>query len=106
MSDEQRRLAEQRTSPVAQAIPADVLAMLDAAAPTPAEAGWAQPGAPEVVLTEEELQRLVIDGLAGRRIPPRDPRARAVAERIWAELDARPSGAVVDIPASIPEAGA
>jgi len=97
-------LMEQRVSPTVQAIPADELGRLAAAAPTPAEAGWAAPDAPRVVLTEEALQRLVIDYFQGKRIPPADPEARVVAERIWAELDARPAGAIVFVPPSIPDA--
>lgn len=58
---------------------------------------------PEIVITEVELQRLVIDALAGKRVLPRNPRAHDIARRIWGEIDALvTAGAIVDVPPSLP----
>jgi len=102
MTPERERLIEQRTSLPEQPIPADVAAAVAAAAPTPPEQAYVLLAEPDVVLTEAQMQRLIIDGLAGRRKLPTDPQAAAIAKQIWAELDDLPPGAVVEIPGSLP----
>lgn len=60
----------------------------------------------KIVLTEEQLQRLTIDGLAGKRVLPADPKAAAIARQLWAEIDAIAArGGIVDVPPSIPDVG-
>ncbi len=52
---------------------------------------------------ENELQRIVIDALAGKRVLPPNPKARDIAQRIWAEIDTlTKAGSIVDIPPSLP----
>jgi uncharacterized protein YbjT (DUF2867 family) len=56
-----------------------------------------------VLFTEGALQRAIIDRVLGRPRPlPTTPLARAVVEQLWKELDARPPGAIVDIPPNLP----
>ena len=98
----EQRLIDARTSLPAQPLPADVAAAAAAAAPTPPDQMYAPLEELEIVLTEEQMQRLIIDGLAGRRRLPTDPRAAAIARRLWTELDNLPPGATVDIPPSLP----
>jgi hypothetical protein len=60
----------------------------------------------KIVLTEEQLQRLTIDALAGKRVLPADPEAAALARKLWAEIDAIAArGGIVDVPPSIPDVG-
>jgi hypothetical protein len=59
--------------------------------------------APRIVLTEEQLQRITVDAVAGKRVLPADPSAHEVARKIWAEVDAlKSAGSIVDVPPSLP----
>lgn len=49
--------------------------------------------------TMDDMTRWVKAWLAGRRTPPANPVQRAAAERLWAELDALPDGAIIELPA-------
>ena len=86
----------------ALAIPPSVLAAIATAPPTPALV-YAPPK-PPTTIPEEALTRLLIDGLLGHRVRPRDPAQAAYADTLWAELDALPSWVrCVDVPSSIPD---
>jgi len=91
-------------SPPEQPIQVGVEMRLGTAGPD-ALAYFTPPVAPEVILTEEEMQRLIVDGMAGKRRLPTDLRAAKIAKRLWAELDAMPPNAVVELPQSIPDVG-
>lgn len=104
MTPHEQAIIDAHVSPVEQPISAEVHTVLVTEPHGPSPAHFSPPVEPAVVVTEEQMQRWIIDGLAGRRKPPKDPAQRAIAERLWAELDAWPRDVMVDIPASIPDA--
>lgn len=52
-------------------------------------------------ITEQQLSRLLIDGVFGPRKVPQDKYAKDVAKRLWEDIDALPPRAIIDLPPDI-----